>query len=372
MFDVAVLFLRLGCTAFGGPAAHVALIEEECVVRRRWLTREQFLDVLGAANLIPGPTSTELAMHVGLHRAGWAGLLVAGVAFILPAALMVGVLAALYVGFGSLPAIEGILRTVKPVVVIVVLQALVGLSKTALRVPRTAVVAGLAAVAVWLGVNEALVLVAAGLVSLAVTRGWPQASSAAWLVGVCGIGLVASGGSAGVISGVPLPALFAYFVRAGSAIFGSGYVLFAVLRHDLVEGTRWLTEGQLLDAIAVGQVTPGPVFTAATFIGYLIGGPSAAAVSTVGIFLPAFVFTALSAGVLHRLRNAPLARAFLDGVNGAAVALIALVTWSLARAAITDALTAGLALVAGVLIVGFRANSSYVLCGAALLGVFLG
>jgi len=368
--EVGLLFLRLGCTAFGGPAAHVALIEDECVTRRRWLTREQFLDVLGAANLIPGPTSTELAMHVGLARAGWPGLVVAGVAFILPAACLVAGLAAAYVELGRLPAVDGILRAVKPVVVVVVLQALLGLSRTALRTPRVAVVAALAALAVWWGLNEALVLVGAGALSLAVGSLGRRTTVTGLVVALLTVG--ASADSLAVATTLSsMPDLFAYFARAGAAVFGSGYVLFAVLQHDLVEQLRWITEAQLLDAIAVGQVTPGPVFTAATFLGYLLGGPMGAVVATVGMFLPAFAFTALSAPLLHRLRSAPAARAFLDGVNGAAVAVIALVSWTLARTAISDLPTAALAMVAGVLVLGLRVNSSWVLAGAALAGMLL-
>ena len=370
MREVAVLFLRLGLTAFGGPAAHVAIIEEECVRRRQWLTREQFLDVLGAANLIPGPTSTELAMHVGLRRAGWPGLLVAGLSFIVPAALVVGVLAAVYSEAGRLPAFDGVLRAVKPVVVVVVLQALIGLSRTALRSTRTVIVSLAALAAVALGASEILVLLGAGVLSAAAGRSWRPAAA----VTVCiaaGATATAAAAATGMPVAVALPSLFAYFVKAGSAIFGSGYVLLALLRSDLVAGSHWLTEGQLLDAIAVGQITPGPVFTTATFIGFLLGGPAGAAVATVGIFLPSFVFTALSAGVLHRLQGSAVARRFLDGVSGAAVALIALVTWTLAQAAVTDMTMAALAVSAAVLVGWFRLNSSWALAGAAAIGAWL-
>jgi len=366
--EVAVLFLRLGLTAFGGPAAHVAIIEEECVRRRQWLTREQFLDVLGAANLIPGPTSTELAMHVGLRRAGWPGLLVAGVSFIVPAALVVGVLAAVYSEAGRLPAFDGVLRAVKPVVVVVVLQALIGLSRTALRSTRTVIVSLAALAAVALGASEILVLLGAGVLSAAAGRSWRPTAAVAMCIAAGATGTAAA---ADMSVAVALPSLFAYFVKAGSAIFGSGYVLLALLRSDLVAGSHWLTEGQLLDAIAVGQITPGPVFTTATFIGFLLGGPAGAAVATVGIFLPSFVFTALSAGVLHRLQGSAAARRFLDGVSGAAVALIALVTWTLAQAAVTDMTMAALAVLAAVLVGWFRLNSSWALAGAAAIGACL-
>ncbi len=358
---MAVLFLRLGLTAFGGPAAHVALMEEECVRRRGWLTREQFLDVLGASNLIPGPTSTELAMHVGYHRAGWAGLLVAGVSFILPAALVVGVIAAVYVEAGTLPALEGVLRAVKPVALVVVLQALVGLARSALGSWRPVVVAALAVATVLAGVPEVVVLLGSGLILLAGSRGV--------VAGVTGMALLvpAVAGAAGPVA-LPLPDLFGYFVKAGSVIFGSGYVLFAVLRTDLVEGLRWLTEAQLLDAIAVGQVTPGPVFTAATFIGYLLAGTSGAVVATVGIFLPAFVCSAASVALLHRVRESTAAKRFLQGVNAAAVALIAVAALGLARAALVDVLTVVIAVASAVALGWLGLNSSWVLAASAVLG----
>lgn len=366
LLEVGLLFTRLGFTAFGGPAAHIALMDEECVRRRGWMTRQQFLEVLGAANLIPGPTSTELAMHAGYHRAGWAGLVVAGVCFIVPAALIVGALAAAYVAAGALPAFDEVLRAVKPVALVVVLQALVGLARTALASWRTSAVAVLAVAAVVAGAPEVVVLVGAGVLLLA--GGW------AGTAGLGGLALLLPS----ALSAAPLwaagavpaaPALFAYFAKTGALLFGSGYVLFAVLRADLVEHLRWLTEAQLLDAIAVGQVTPGPVFTSATFIGYLLGGPTGAVVSTIGIFLPAFVASALSVALLHRIRGSAPARRFLDGVNAAAVALIALVALALGRAALVDPTAIVIALVSAVGLAWFRLNSSWVLGSAAAYGL---
>ena len=347
--EVALLFLRLSLTAFGGPAAHIALMEEECVRRRQWLTREEFLDVLGAANLIPGPTSTELAMHAGLRRAGWPGLIVAGVCFILPASLIVFAVAVVYVRAGELPALEGILRAVKPVALVVVLQALVGLGRTSFSSWRLFGLACAAAVAAAFGVNEIAILVGSGLLNI--LFGKPRLAP-----------------RAAVLAILP-PDLFLYFLKAGSVIFGSGYVLLAILRTDLVDHMRWLSEAQLLDAIAVGQVTPGPVFTTATFIGYLLGGWMGAVAATAGIFLPAFVFSAASAGLLHRVRQSATSRAFLDGVNVAAVVLIALVALLLARAAVVDLWTAAVALLSTILIGLLGWNSSLVLGGAACIGL---
>ncbi len=365
--EVAALFLRLGFTAFGGPAAHIALIEEECVRRRRWITREQFLDVLGVSNLIPGPTSTELAMHVGFHRAGWAGLIAAGICFILPAALLVGVLAVVYVRAGELPALEGVLRAVKPVALVVVLHALVGLSRTAVRSIPLVLLAAIAALAALAGLAEIQVLLGAGILHAAIGRRWTVAAVAVVLAAP--FSPVAAQAAAATAATVGLPSLFGYFLKAGSLVFGSGYVLLAVLRGDLVQRHGWLAEPQLLDAIAVGQVTPGPVFTTATFLGYLLNGTSGAIVATVAIFLPAFVFSALSIPVLQKLRRSPTAGGFLDGVNAAAVSLIAVVAFALARSAVVDLPTASIMLLSAILIGWFRVNSTWVIATAAAIGV---
>jgi chromate transporter len=345
--ELAAYFLRLGMTAFGGPAAHIALLEQDCVQRRGWITRERFLDALGAANLIPGPTSTELAMHIGYARAGWAGLLVAGVCFILPAAVLVGALAAWYVDTGSLPAVEAMLWAVKPVVVTVVLAALVALAQAAVRAVRLAVMAVLAGVFVLLGMNEVIALLVTGVLNAIAS--WRPAPR--------------------LMSVVLLPDVFAYFLKAGATVFGSGYVLVAILRGDLVERAAWISEAQLLDAIAVGQVTPGPVFTAATFIGYLVAGPAGALVATVAIFLPAFAFSAVSATLLHRIRDRHEVRAFLDGVNAAAVALIAVVVMALVPHAIVDVATGAIAVAAAVAIGWFRVNAAWVILAAAATGL---
>ena len=347
--DLAGYFLRLGVTAFGGPAAHIALMEEDCVRRRRWITHQRFLDVLGASNLIPGPTSTELAMHIGYARAGWSGLVVAGVCFIAPAALIVGILAALYVNAGTMPALDRILWLVKPVVVIVVAAAVISLAR-ALRWSAATLTVAVAVVPFALGgVNEALILLVAGLAH-ALARTVPRSAALAVLAP---------------------PEVFAYFVKAGSLVLGSGYVLLPILRGDLVERSQWITEAQLLDAIAVGQVTPGPVFTAATFIGYLVGGAWGAVAATIGIFLPAFIFSALSVRALDHIKDTGPARWFLDGVNAAAVTVIGVVVVALARHAITDAATLGAAIVALVLVALLRVNAAWVILAAAGVGLFL-
>jgi chromate transporter len=363
---VALVFLRLGLTAFGGPAAHVALMEDEFVRRRGWLTREQFLDLLGAAQLIPGPTSTEMAIHLGYRRAGWPGLLVAGSCFILPAALLVAALGWAYVEFGKLPAITGILYGVKPVVVAVVVQALLRFGRTAVRTPFLGFVVAAAVVASALGADPLAVLAAAGAgTALARAFGRQRHRPAALLFGAAP---AAAGAGAAPFGLWPL---FLFFLKVGAVLFGSGYVLFAFLRTDLVERYHWLTEDQLLDAIAVGQVTPGPVSTTATFIGYILDGPAGAAVATVGIFLPGFVFVALSGPVVRRLRGYRSAGDFLDGVNAGSLALMAVVTWDLGRAALVDLPSAILALVSVALLLRWRVNSTWVILGGAIVGVLV-
>jgi chromate transporter len=362
--DIASVFLKLGTTAFGGPAAHIAMMDEEVVARRRWLTREQFLDYLGAVNLIPGPNSTELAIHIGHARAGWWGLLVAGVAFIVPAFLIVSAIAWGYVRYGSLPDAAGILYGVKPVVVAVVAQALVGLARTAVRSPRLAAIALGAAFAALAGMHELAVLLAAGILA-AVTGA--AARARALLVSLLA-GSSAAVAAASASPPVALGPLFLVFAKAGAVLFGSGYVLLAFLRADLVERLGWLTEAQLLDAIAVGQVTPGPVFTTATFIGYLLAGPTGAVVATVGIFLPAFFFVAVSGPLVPRLRASRLAGAVLDGVTVASLALMAVVTLQLARAALVDVTTWAIAAGSLAAMLWLRVNSAWLMLAAAALG----
>lgn len=369
---LALLFLRLGATAFGGPAAHIAMMEDEVVPRRRWLTREEFLDLLGATNLIPGPNSTEMAIHIGHRQGGAAGLLVAGACFILPAALITLAMAWFYVRFGSLPQAEGILYGVKPVIIAVVVQALWGLSRSAVKSWLLAAAAGLSLGAAALGVNELAVLAGAG-VSVVVARriGGPHRGAGVTAL-VPGIPLLPAAAT-GAVAGVPfsLSSLFLFFLKVGAILYGSGYVLLAFLRTELVEQRRWLTEAQLLDAVAVGQVTPGPVFTTATFVGYVLGGPAGGGAATVGIFLPAFFFVALSGPLVPRLRRSPAAGAFLDGVNVASLALMALVTWQLSRAAVRDWPSAALVAGSALLLLRYKLNSAWLVLGGGLIGLAL-
>lgn len=365
--EVAGLFLRLGCSAFGGPAAHIALIERECVQRRGWMTREHFLNLLGVANLIPGPTSTELAMHVGRQRAGWPGLVVAGLAFIIPGAIIVAVLAAIYQRAGDLPIARGVAAAVKPVVIVLVLQALVPLGRSAIRSVPMAMVAIAVALMAAVGIPEIRILLFAGVAHMIVGRAATVSAMILLLVAPASAAALA----ATTPSAVSLGDLAAYFLRTGSLLFGSGYVLLPVLEGDLVQREGWLTQEQLLDAIAAGQATPGPVFTTATFVGYVVGGPSAAVVATIAMFLPAFVFSALSSVVLDRLTRSRVAHAFLQGVNAAAVALIAVVLVRLGAAAFTGPTSIILGLIAAFAILYMRMNPSLVLAGAAGIGAVL-
>ena len=361
--ELARLFLRLGSTAFGGPAAHIALMEDEVVRRRGWLSREEFVDLLGATNLIPGPNSTELAIHVGFSRAGWPGLVVAGACFILPAALIVTGFAWAYVRYGSLPAAEGFLHGVKPVVIALVAQALWRLGRTALRNRWLAALAIAAAAANALGADELVVL---GVAAALAVAGRIGSAGAPALLPFLTAAPTAAGASAG------LWPLFLFFAKVGSVLFGSGYVLLAFLRAGLVEERGWLTESQLLDAVAVGQVTPGPLFTTATFVGYLLGGGAGAAVATLGIFLPAFFFVAVSAPLLPRLRASPTAGALLDGVNAASLALMAVVTAQLARAALVDLTSLALVALAGAALTWLpRLSSVWLVLAGGCIGLVL-
>jgi chromate transporter len=372
--DVARLFFKLGTIAFGGPAAHIAMMEDEVVRRRGWLTRDQFLDYLGATNLIPGPNSTELAIHIGHARAGWPGLFVAGISFILPAALIVTAVAWGYVRYGSLPQVEGLLYGVKPVVMAIVAQALWSLGRSAVKSGLLAVLGIAALVAASTGAHELLVLAATGAVAAIVrfASRTGRASIVAVLTGHWpeGTTLAAVGSAVAATFAIPVSLwqLFAVFAKAGAVLFGSGYVLLAFLRADLVERLGWLTEPQLLDAVAIGQVTPGPVFTTATFIGYVLAGPTGALFATVGIFMPAFVFVALSGPLVPKLRRSPVSGAVLDGVNVASLALMTVVSWQLGAAALVDPLTVALALVSLAALVRLKLNSAWLIGAGAVIG----
>ena len=359
--ELILVFGTLGIIGVGGPAAHIALMRREVVERRRWLTDAHLVDLIGITNLIPGPNSTEMAMLVGRLRAGRAGLVAAGLAFILPAAAIVLALAWAYVTFGATPTGEALLYGIKPVVVAIVAVALVAFARTALTGPLRLGVAVAVALLWVLGVNE-LVLLAAGAVMVAVAR---LGTGHPWVA--IGVALPVAGVSAA--ASVNLLTLGAVFLKAGALLYGSGYVLLAFLRGDLVDRLGWLTDAQLLDAVAIGQVTPGPLFTTATFLGYVLAGFPGAVVATIAIFLPAFIFVALIGPIADRLRDRPLTAALLDGVNAAAIGLMAAVSVQLGAPAVRDPLTVALVLGSGALLLWGRVPSVLLVALGAAAGL---
>ena len=370
--ELAPAFLRLGLTAFGGPAAHIAMMEEEFVRRRRWVSHEEFLDVIGASSLIPGPSSTEVAIHIGHQRAGWRGLIVAGVCFILPAMLIVMVFAWAYARFGKIPQVQSAMYGVKPVIIAIVVQALWRLARTAVKNYLLAIIGCIGLAAAMGHVNLVIVLIAAGVAAVLGTFASRDAAAGTAVVIPSGLKMIFASTAAPAMSASATPsALFVVFLKLGAVIFGSGYVLLAFLQTDLVDRLHWLTQTQLLDAVAVGQVTPGPVFTTATFIGYLLNGAGGAFAATVGIFLPGFILVAASRPLLPHIRRSRIAGAFLDGVNVAAVALMIMVTWQLGHAAFVDFTTAGIGVMSAVILIRFRVNSGWLVLAGAAIGVIV-
>ncbi|MEO1622259.1 MAG: chromate transporter [Cyanobacteria bacterium J06632_3] len=377
--ELAKVFFRLGTVAFGGPAAHIAMMDDEVVKRRQWMSRETLLDLIGVTNLLPGPNSTELAIHIGYERARWPGLFVAGGSFILPAMVLVWLLAAVYVRFQTVPQMGWLLYGIKPVIVAVVLQALWKLGKKAGKDTPTRIV-GLGAIAAYsTGLNEVLLLLIAGLIVMFVKNGWPKNKTGnttigAFLLPVSGT-LAQVGGAASTAASTAVSVgwvgVFLFFLKVGCVLYGSGYVLLAFLQRDLVETHQWLTSQQLLDAIAIGQITPGPVFTTATFVGYLLAGHAGALAGSIGIFLPAFLLVGLVNPWVPKLRRSPWASGFLDGVNAGALGLMAGVTFTLARAALVDWLTLVLAILSAVLVFRFKVNSAWLVLGGGAVGLLL-
>jgi chromate transporter len=381
------VFLKLGATGFGGPAAFIAMMDAEVVERRAWLSRAQFLDLLGVTNLIPGPNATEMAIHVGYRRAGVAGLVVAGASFILPAVLITYVLAWLYVQYGSLPQVDPFLRGINPVVLAIILIALRRLAVTALGRWQLLLVGTWAAVAVMAGCDAVLCLAlgtAAGMVLVRFSGVKPQSGKPT----AAGAVVLASGmetpslapaaaAAAGTAACVALSTadvlwrLFLFFLKVGAVLYGGGYVLIAYLQDGLVEQYQWLSEKQLLDAIAVGQFTPGPILSTATFVGYLIAGGAGAAVATLGVFLPSFLFVAAVNPLIPRLRSAGWAARFLDAVNATSVGLMAGATVLLARHALIDWRSWLLAAVAAAVLLGWRVAPAWLVLGGAAAGWLL-
>ncbi len=360
--ELALLFLKLGCIGFGGPAAHIALMRQEMVQRRGWLEDQEYLDLIGAAGLIPGPSSTQVALAVGRRLAGWRGLL-AGAGFILPAVLLVLALAWAYARYGATPGASWLLYGIKPAMIAIIVQAIVGMARSAARGPLLVAI-GLGAAALYaLGVTPILVLLAAGAVAFAARFRAPRPFLSPMLLLL------------------PLPhprppahsliVLFLTFLKIGAVVYGSGYVLLAFVRADFVGHLGWLTDRQLIDAVTIGQITPGPVFTTATFIGYLAGGVPGGLLATVAIFLPSFLLVPLVFPLVPRLRRSPRLAAALDGVNVAALGLMAAVAWQLARTALVDPITVAIAAAAAVLLIRFRVNAVWPILGAGVVGLLV-
>jgi len=386
--EVALVFLRLGLTAFGGPAAHIAAMEDLLVHRRQWVSRAEFMDLLSAANVIPGPNSTELAIHLGYRRAGWRGLVAAGLAFIVPASVIVWVIAMLYVHYGRRPEVSAFIAGMQPVVLAVVVQALWRLGRGVLRTRVLVGIAVLSTVAVVLGVHELIVLFAAAIIGLALagpsgTRSGADASPSHATDSLHGgsstppraslvlpLSLPATLASALTAATAPTAlGVFGAFLKIGSVLFGSGYVLLAFLRAEFVVRHAWLTEAQLLDAIAIGQITPGPVFTSATFVGYLLAGHQGAVAASVGIFLPAFLFVALSGPVVRHIRSSRRASSALDAVNAASLALMAAVALLMLRPIATSPSAVMVFIIASGVLIRTKVGAGWMLLSGAIVGV---
>jgi len=401
LIEVAALFLRLGFTAFGGPAAHIAIMRDEVVKKRKWITEQEFLDLFGAANMIPGPTSTETAIYLGFRRVGWMGLVLAGVCFILPAMLIVMILSWAYVRYGTTTWATGILYGIMPVVMAIIAQALWGLGTKAIKNWLTGFICLCAVILFMLGVNILIILLFAGLIVMI-----GENLSGIKNISIVGIlmslrasvsergnllfesimrlprplqGLAMTSLQQSSVAGLSflaastpfnLTLLFLNFLKIGATLYGSGYVLLAFLRADFVLHLGWLTDKQLIDAIAIGQITPGPVFTTATFIGYLLGGIPGALLATLGIFLPSFTYVAISGLFIKRIRNSPWASSFLDGVNAASFGLMLAVSIQLASTALIDPLTIGIAVICLIILIRFQTNSTWLIAGGALIGLF--
>jgi chromate transporter len=340
-------------------------MHDETVKRRKWLSDQEFLDLVGATNLIPGPNSTEMAIHIGFLRAGWPGLIMGGICFIVPAMLIVLFLAWVYVRFGATPQAEWLLYGIKPVVIAIIVQALWSLGQKAVKGPLTAAVTVIVIILYFVGVNEIALLFGGGLIVMLVMNYRRLRRRMR--------GIFIPLGIVGMLSQVSipfgLPKLFLIFLKIGAVLYGSGYVLLAFLRADFVVRLGWLTDQQLMDAIAIGQVTPGPVFTTATFIGFVLGGIPGALLATLAIFLPSFIFVAISNPLIPRVRNSAWVSGLLDGVNVASLGLMAAVSWQIGRASLIGPLTILIALSSFVLLIWFKINSTWLIAGGGLIGL---
>ena len=371
--DLAKLFLRLGCTAFGGPAAHIAMMRHEVVERRQWLTDKDFLDLLAATNLIPGPNSTEMAIHLGYKHGGKAGLIVAGTCFILPASLIVAAIAWAYVQYGDTPQLDWLMYGIGPVVIAIIVQALVKLGRSAITQIPHALLGTAVLVLALSGTNELLLLMIGAIIGFLMTTGrWVGMTAILTSMAAATQSIYLSAQTV-TSEAVPftLTRLTLFFAKVGSILFGSGYVLLAFLRADLTERWGWLTDQQLIDAVTIGQITPGPVFTTATFIGYVLGGWSGAVLATIAIFIPGFIFVAISQPLIPKLRNSRPLSGVLDGIVTASFGLMAAVTWQLAQTLFIDSHTAIIGLVTLLILITWKPNSTWLVLAGATVGWLL-
>ncbi|NET70166.1 MAG: chromate transporter [Sphaerospermopsis sp. SIO1G2] len=370
--EIATIFSKLGVIGFGGPVAHIAMIEDEVVTRRQWLTKEHFLDLLGATNLIPGPNSTEIAIHIGYIYAGWLGLIVAGVCFILPAVVITGFLAWLYIHYSTLPQFSPLLYGIKPAVLGIIFNALWRLSKKAVKTKQLLIIAILVSLVTWFGnINEVIALLLGGILGMIWLRNSHKVNL---IIPALTIAITHQKIDSNYVS-VPLWQLGLFFLKIGSVLFGGGYLLIAFLQGELVENYGWLTQKQLLDAVAIGQFTPGPVLSTATFIGYIISGLPGAIIATLGIFVPSFIFVAILNPLIPRLRNSPWTKAFLDAVNVSAVALMVVTTLQLGITTLNlqnipdiDVLSVIIFFTSTFLILRYSINSAWLVLGSGVIG----
>lgn len=368
--EIVLVFLKLGITAFGGPAAHVAMMEEEIISKRKWISKEKFMDFYGATNLLPGPNSTELAIHLGYERGGILGLILGGVSFILPAMLSVIILAVIYVSYGDLPEISGISYGIKPVVIAIILQALIRLAKSVLKNVHIIVISIVVVILSFLGFHEILLLASAGLIIMLIENRKKLKQNKLPMYAIY-FPIFSTGINAIKDKPVSLARVFLNFLKIGSVLYGSGYVLLAFMEADFVERLGLITSEQLIDAVSVGQITPGPVFTTATFVGYLIKGIPGAILATIGVFLPAFILVGALNRVIPKLRRSTWFGGFLDGLNASSLALMAVVNWKLGVSAIIDIPTVVLAGISLLLVFRFKINSAWIILGGGLVGYLL-
>ena len=372
LLEIAQVFFKLGVIGFGGPAAHIAMMEEEVVTRREWIDRSRFLDLIGATNLIPGPNSTEMAIHLGYIQGGFFGLILAGVCFLFPAVLITGIFAWVYVSFGDLPQIAPLFYGIKPAVLAVILGALWKLGKKAIKGYQLFLIGFGVAVLLLLGINEIIALLIGGFVGMLLLQKVLPKETAEGLIGVLSFGTILKAVAATTAKTVPpLWKLGLFFLKVGSILFGSGYVLIAFIEGELVNQNGWLTQQQLLDAIAIGQFTPGPVLSTSTFIGYVIAGIPGAIVATLGIFFPSFIFVLILNPLIPKLRNSAWTSAFLDAVNVSAVGLMAVVTLQLAYSLFLqplDYIAILIFILGAIALFRFKLSPLWLVLGGAILG----